>query len=202
MRQHISSSHPTLFPASDLQRAPPQSLSRTMLHTTRSHYPPEYRTRLSSSLIFNSLSMYKNTSATATESPKHSNRAKSLDRHLTAGDNNSLYSPPSKTRWLSSSERINMLAKQHNLAAQVGLSKAISPQRNLQTNASVQSNNQRMFKHHAYFTGVYDTGPNLAITTHSLSSLSSRSSHRTQTPLHSSPVSLDHRKNKSNWFRN
>ncbi|CAB1316045.1 unnamed protein product [Coregonus sp. 'balchen'] len=195
LRQHISSSHLTLFPPTDLQCFPPQSLSRTLPHTTQSHYPLGYRTRLSSSLIFNSLSLSKNTLGTATESPKYFNRAKSLDRHLTkavsmdtAGDNHSTYSPPSNTRWMSSSERINMLAKQPNLAAQVGLSKAISQQRNLQTNASVQSNNQRMFKHHAYYSGVYDTG-------HSLSSLSSRASHRLQSPLHSPPVSPDHMTN-------
>ncbi|XP_021474399.2 uncharacterized protein LOC110534072 [Oncorhynchus mykiss] len=199
LRQHISRSHLTLFPASDLQCFPPQSLNRILPHTALSHYPLENRTRLSSSLIFNSLPMSKNTLDTATESPKYLNRSKSLDRHLTkavsmdtAGDNHSPYSPPSNTRWMSSSERINMLAKQHNLAAQVGLSKAISQQRILQTNASVQSNNQRMFKHHAYYSGVYDTGPSLAVKTHSLSSLSSRASHGLQSHLHSPPVSPDH----------
>ncbi|KAM9497561.1 uncharacterized protein ACWYII_001389 [Salvelinus alpinus] len=199
LRQHISSSHLTLFPASDLQCFPPQSLNRILPRTTLPHYPLGCRDRLSSSLIFNSLPMSKNTLDTATESPKYPNRSKSLDRHLTkavsmdtAGDNHSPYSPPSNTRWMSSSERINMLAKQHNLAAQVGLSKAISQQRILQTNASVQSNNQRMFKHHAYYSGVYDTGPSLAVKTHSLSSLSSRASHRLQSHLHSPPVSPDH----------
>uniref|UniRef100_A0AAZ3PWD3 Uncharacterized protein n=1 Tax=Oncorhynchus tshawytscha TaxID=74940 RepID=A0AAZ3PWD3_ONCTS len=199
LREHISRSHLTLFPASDLQCFPPQTLNRILPHTTLSHYPLGYRTRLSSSLIFNSLPVSKNTLDTATESPKYLNRSKSLDRHLTkavsmdtAGDNHSPYSPPSNTRWMSSSERINMLAKQHNLAAQVGLSKAISQQRILQTNASVQSNNQRMFKHHAYYSGVYDTGPSLAVKTHSLSSLSSRASHGLQSHLHSPPVSPDH----------
>ncbi|XP_029557202.1 uncharacterized protein LOC115154774 isoform X2 [Salmo trutta] len=199
LRQHISSSHLTLFPASDLQCFPPQSLNRILPQTTLSHYPLGYKTRLSSSLIFNSLPMSKNTLDTATQSPKYLNRSKSLDTHLTkavsmdtAGDNHSPYSPPSNTRWMSSSERIHMLAKQHNLAAQVGLSKAISQQRILQTNASVQSNNQRMFKHHAYDSGVYDTGPSLAVKTHSLSSLNSRASRGLQSHLHRPPVSPDH----------
>ncbi|XP_034148927.1 uncharacterized protein LOC105027702 isoform X2 [Esox lucius] len=194
LRQRISSSHPNLFP--DPERSLQQCHSITLPDTTPSHNPLGYRSRLGSSLIFNPLRVSKDTSAT-----KHSSSAKSLDGHLTkavsmgtAGDNHPPCSSPSKTRWMSSSERINMLAKQHSLVAQVGLSKAISQERNLQKNTYVQSNNQRMFKLDEYYTSVY-SGPNLEFNTCSLSSINPGISHRSQSCPHSPPVSSDHMTN-------